>query len=172
MKKIITAAILILGLACAAIFFIDFFKKPEPPQNGPKTPDTSREVLLYYYNPGNDKDDSGNVMCSRAGLVPVSRRIPATATPIQDTIKLLLSGQLSESEKTAGIATEFPLPAFELVGANLENNILTLEFSDPNNTTSGGSCRAAILWYQIEATAKQFPGVNEVRYIPETLFQP
>jgi len=43
---------------------------------------------------------------------------------------------------------------------------------DSNNATNGGACRVAILWYQIEATAKQFPNVKEVRYLPETLFNP
>ena len=30
----------------------------------------------------------------------------------------------------------------------------------------------AILWFQIEATAKQFSNVTSVRFMPEELFQP
>lgn len=41
-----------------------------------------------------------------------------------------------------------------------------------NNKTNGGSCRAGILWFQIEATAKQFSEVKQVRFLPEELFQP
>jgi hypothetical protein len=38
--------------------------------------------------------------------------------------------------------------------------------------TTDGSCRVGILWAQIEATAEQFPGVNEVKFLPGELFQP
>ena len=57
-------------------------------------------------------------------------------------------------------------------GASLKDEVLTLEFNDPNGKTVGGSCRVGILWFQIEATAKQFPEVKEVRFLPEELFQP
>jgi len=29
----------------------------------------TRKVLLYYYNPEKDKDETGNIKCSRDGLV-------------------------------------------------------------------------------------------------------
>ncbi len=132
----------------------------------------AREILLYYYNPANDKDESGNTMCSPAGLVAVGRQITASQTPVQGAINLLMKGELSEEEIAAGVATEFPLEGLELKGANLNDGVLTLEFADPRNKTSGGSCRAGILRAQIEATAKQFAGVDEVRVIPEELFQP
>jgi len=129
---------------------------------------------LYYYNPEKDKDESGNIQCSRDGLVAVEREIPITKTPIQDAIKLLLKGQenLTEMEKALGITTEYPLEDFSLKGASLKDGILTLEFEDPNYKTGGGSCRVGILWFQIEATAKQFSGVQQVKFLPEELFQP
>ncbi len=52
--------------------------------------ETGRTIKLYYYNPELDKDESGNISCSRQGLVPVERKIPISQTPIQDAIKLLL----------------------------------------------------------------------------------
>lgn len=131
-----------------------------------------RTVQLYYYNPAMDRDDSGNILCSRQGLVIVERQIPITKTPIQDTINLLLSGNLTATEKTAGITTEYPLEGLSLKGASLKDGALTLEFSDPSNKTVGGSCRVGVLWSQIEATAKQFPEVKEVRFLPEEMFQP
>jgi len=131
-----------------------------------------RAVKLYYYNPEKDKDASGNIQCSKDGLVSVDRQIPITLTPIQDTIKLLLTGAITTEEKSQGITTEYPLPGLELKGANQVGSVLTLEFSDPQNKTGGGSCRVSILWSQIEATAKQFPGVSTVKFIPEELFQP
>jgi len=135
---------------------------------------SSKTVKLYYYNPEKDKDESGNIQCSRDGLVSVEREIPITKTPIQDTIKLLLKGQenLTEAEKALGITTEYPLEDFSLKSASLKDGILTLEFEDPNYKTGGGSCRVGILWFQIETTAKQFPEVQQVKFLPEELFQP
>src|SRR3989344_2533369 len=146
------------------------------------TPATRKGYLVFetdnpsdlpeYANPDNDKDSSGNIMCSRQGLVSVERQISYTAIPIQDAIRLLLQGNLTASELASGITTEFPLQGVELIGASLKNGILTLEFKDPQNKTGGGSCRVGILWFQIEATAKQFEGVEQVRFLPEELFQP
>lgn len=131
-----------------------------------------RAVKLYFYNAVKDSDQTGNVMCSRQGLASVDRNIPVTQTPIQDTIRLLLKGGITAAERNLGITTEFPLAGVDLKGANLKDGVLTLEFTDPNNRTGGGSCRVGVLWFQIEATAKQFPEVNSVRFTPEELFQP
>ena len=83
-----------------------------------------------------------------------------------------MQGQLIQTEKSQGISTEYPLPVVALKSANLKSGVLTLEFSDPQNKTVGVSCRAGILWFQIEATAKQFPEVKSVKFVPEELFQP
>ena len=131
-----------------------------------------RNVSLYYYDPVQDQDDSSNVLCNREGLVSVTREIPVTQTPIQDTIRLLLRGELTDGERAQGITTEYPLSGVELVGAALTNGALTLELNDQNNKTGGGSCRVGILWFQIEQTALQFPEVTSVRFTPEELFQP
>lgn len=132
----------------------------------------TKTVRLYYYNPGFDRDETGNTMCSRNGLVAVERKIPLTNSPIKDTLLLLLKGELTEEEKVQGISTEYPLEGLSLKGASLKDGILILEFDDPNNKTVGGSCRVGILWFQIEATAKQFPEVQQVRFLPEEIFQP
>lgn len=131
-----------------------------------------RTVSLYYYDASKDKDATGNVLCSRKGLVPVARTIPLTISPIQDAVKLLLKGSLTAEEKQKGITTEFPLSGVTLTGASQKGSVLTLSFLDPNSKTSGGSCRAGILWFQIEATAKQFPGITSVKFSPEDIFQP
>ncbi|MFW0871394.1 MAG: Gmad2 immunoglobulin-like domain-containing protein [Patescibacteria group bacterium] len=133
---------------------------------------TERMVKLYYYNQELDTDETGNILCSRDGLVAVERMIPTTQTPIQDAIKLLLEGNLTAEEQEEGISTEYPLEGFALKGANLVDGTLSLEFDDPNGTTVGGSCRTGILWAQIDETAKQFEEVQNVEFIPEDLFQP
>jgi spore germination protein GerM len=133
---------------------------------------TERTVQLYYYNPSLDEDANGNILCSEAGLVAVERTIPLTQTPVQDAIHLLLRGEITAQEAARGITTEYPLDGFSLTGAAGANGVLTLKFDDQNNSTSSGSCRAGILWLQIQKTALQFDGVDEVRFQPEELFQP
>ena len=132
----------------------------------------TKTVKLYYYNPEHDQGEGGNTLCSRNGLVAVEREIPSTQTPIQDTINFLLKGELTAEEKAQGITTEYPLEGFSLKGASLKDGVLTLTFDDPNFKTGGGSCRVGILWFQIEATAKQFSEVKQVKFYPEELFQP
>lgn len=135
------------------------------------SPQNTITIKLYYYNPAHDQGPGG-AQCSRNGLVPVERIIPRTITPIQDSIKLLLRGEIENSERTQGITSEFPLQGVTLKAASLVNGQLTLTFADPQNKTGGGSCHVSILWSQIEATAKQFPEVKSVRFMPEELFQP
>ena len=186
---IVTAIILIAG----GVYYFAKQKSPEPvactmeaklcpdgsyvgrvPPNCEFAPCPLEEqtVKLFYYSPEKDKGENGNVLCSRNGLVLVERKIPITKTPIQDTIKLLLLGGLTDEEHIQGIGTEYPLEGLSLKGASLKDGVLTLEFSDQNNKTVGGSCRVGILWFQIEATAKQFPEVRQVHFLPEELFQP
>jgi cyclophilin family peptidyl-prolyl cis-trans isomerase len=128
-------------------------------------------VNLYYYNPQNDQDGNGNTMCSRQGLVSVQREVYSKDL-IKNTISQLLFGNLTDQERSQGITTEYPLDGFSLSGYTLSNGILTLTFNDPGNQTTGGACRVGILWFQIEATAKQFSQVQNVKFLPEDLFQP
>ncbi len=135
----------------------------------------TQKVLLYYYNPEKDKDEAGNVKCSRDGLVAIEKDIPLTQTPIKDTINLLLKGKenLNQASQVQGVTTEYPLAGFSLTEVNLtEDGTLILKFNDPQAKTSGGACRVGILWSQVEATAKQFPQVKKVEFLPEDLFQP
>lgn len=170
--------ILVLALLAAGAYFLFGEKEtrddviPPPGQNQNQNQDEEMTVKLFYYDPEKDEDASGNILCSSQGLVEVERQIPRTMTPLQDSIKLLLEGQLTAAERARGVTTEFPLPGVELESANIEDGVATLEFKDPNNRTGGGACRAGVLWAQIEATAKQFPTVDSVKFIPEELFQP
>src|SRR4030042_257887 len=153
-------------LIAAAAIFVFFLN------NASETAPKEETVQFYYYNPELDRDVSGNILCSRQGLVAVERRIPVTVTPIQDTIRLLIQGGLTREEKEIGISTEYPLDGFSLESASLNDGVLTLTFNDSNSRTSGGACRAGILWFQMEATALQFPEVKSVQFSPEYLFQP
>ena len=131
-----------------------------------------QRVKIYYYSEERDRDEEGNIQCSKEGLVAVDRTIPPTQTPLKDSIELLIKGELIASETERGITTEFPLAGVVLKSASITNGVATLTFDDPQNKTSGGSCRVSVLWAQIEATAKQFPAVQTVRFMPEEVFQP
>lgn len=127
-----------------------------------------RNVQLFYYNTTLDP----KIDCMSEAVVPVNRQIPITKTPIQDTVRLLIEGKVTEKEKTEGFGTEFPHLEFKLLGATLKDGILTLDFPEIPTFTSGGSCRVGLLRAEIEKTAKQFPEVREVRYTKLGMFQP
>lgn len=134
---------------------------------------TERTVKLYYYNSVLDRDTQGVILCSPKGLVPVSRTIPVTQTPLQDTITLLLKGEVTSEEASEGITTEFPLVKVALENASLSPaGRATLTFSDTEQKTNGGACRIGILRAAIEATALQFETVKSVVIAPQALFQP
>jgi spore germination protein GerM len=170
-RKILIFLIILFLAVLGSIFYFQWKNS----QKESKIISGTRKVLLYYYNPEKDKDENGNIKCSRDGLVAIEREIPVSQTPIKDTIELLLKGKenLTQKELTQGITTEFPLDGFKLKSVNLKNDgTLILEFDDPLNKTVGGACRVGILWFQIEATARQFPQVKQVKFLPEELFQP
>ncbi len=135
------------------------------------SPEEGTKIKLYFYDPALDQGPGG-VQCTSKGLVAVERIIPKTTTPLAEAIRLLLRGEISEEERERGITSEFPLAGVSLKSASISDGTATLTFSDPENKTVGGSCRVSILWHQIEATAKQFPTVKQVRFSPEELFQP
>lgn len=160
-KYILIIVLLALSSGGILIWTADFNKKIP-----------TAKVKLFYYNQIRDKEIAEYIPCSPDAVLPVEREIAITKTPIQDTVKLLLEGELTDAEKAAGFATEFPLQGLRLTGASRKERVLTLQFDDPLNKTSGGSCRVRLLWAQIQKTAKQFHGVEEARFIPEWLFQP
>ena len=129
-------------------------------------------VRLYYPNTilANRLGTGGE--CDPRNITYVERSIELTKTPIQDTVRLLIRGQLTDKEKANGFNTEFPNKNFKLLGADLSDGSLTLFFNDVPGFTVGGSCRVGLLSSSIEKTAIQFGSVREVKFSPESLFQP
>ena len=127
-------------------------------------------ISLYYPNMSKVKNVGDE--CSPSIVVPVERQVSVSETPIKDAINLLILGNLTTKEISQGFETEFPNQGFKLLGANLKNGALTLEFTEVPGFTSGGSCRIGLLAAQITKTAKQFPGVKNVVFIPDQIFQP
>jgi spore germination protein GerM len=169
MKKIILSAIVFVSVMLGLWYWEN--SKPVTTNPTPAPTASETQIKLFYYNPALDQGPGG-AQCTSKGLVGVTRNIPKTTTPLTDSIKLLLKGELTEEEREFGITTEFPLAGVTLTSAAITDGVATLTFSDPQNKTGGGSCRVSVLWAQIEATAKQFPTVKSVRSLPEELFQP
>ncbi len=171
MKRIISVSIVLIILILGFIYYSKIISSPTPQINSLPTP-SFQTVTLYYYSEKLDKDETDNILCSEKGLVGVERQISQSNLIINDTIQLLINGELSNDEKAQGITTEFPLTDFELINSDLQSGVLTLTFNDPALKTSGGACRVQILQHQIEATAKQFAEVSSVIIKPSDLFQP
>lgn len=129
-------------------------------------------VDLYYYRPQSDIDSRGVLQCSEAGLTPVKRKLSVSESVVEDTVAMLLQGDLRHSERRSGIITEFPLSDVRMIGVLVRDGTAIIALDDPHGWTSGGSCRANVLRSQVQRTALQFPSVSEVRFLPDTLFQP
>lgn len=127
-----------------------------------------KQVKLFYYNSKYDP----NQECVVEEESFVQRSVSDDKSIIEDTIDLLINGGLTETERSEGFSTEFPKQEFKLLNTTLDNGILTLEFSEVPGFTRGGACRVGLLSSQIIKTAMQFPEVKEVKFKPETLFQP
>lgn len=139
----------------------------------------SLEIDLYYYNIEKDKEIAEYIPCSGEAVLPVKRTIEFKKENniepvIEQVIKLLLKGELSDQERLEGFSTEFPNPDFKLLDLELnkETKSLTLTFTEIPGFTSGGSCRVGLLVDQIAKTAKQFDLVDQVIFMPEYIFQP
>lgn len=130
------------------------------------------KVKVFHYLPNKIMAEKIDYEVDPRALLPAEREIPFSDNLIYDTINSLIQDEISEKETQAGFWTGFPGDSFRLLSADLQGNILTLHFDDPKYFTSGGSNRVGYLWLQISMTALQFPEVRQVRYTPETLFQP
>ena len=134
--------------------------------------ESQRTVKFYYYDATKDRDEQGNISCGQLGLVAVNRQLPVSMSPIKDTLQAFLSSPLTEADHEAGLTSEFPLTGVSLIDLALRDGDLTIQLTDPDNKTSGGSCRVSILRQQLEAVARQFPEVQTVNFQPAELFQP
>lgn len=131
------------------------------------------KVALYYFNQTEDQKLAPAQQINISSLLPVYRMFPASKDILVDAINELLKGNLTANERKNWFMTEFPNKDFTLLSSDLSSDgILTLQFSEVPGFTDGGSARILLLSNLIKKTALQFPGVKEVVFTPETLFQP
>ena len=173
MKKkiiLILVVLIVLLMGTALIIGKNYADKIKKPDDGVvEKPAHTVPALLFYQNTTSDAYKADP--CNGKSLSFVVRNEPEVGT-LEATLKDLLRGALTDDEKKAGFQTEYPRPGLSLVTTTLKDGTLTLTFDDPQNGTTGGSCRVGILWAQIEKTALQFDGVRKVVFQPDTLFQP
>ena len=112
-------------------------------------------VKLYFFDPENDPNTDN---CQANNFI--EKPLPATNTPIKDTIKLLIdSGLLGNPSH------------FILLDIFLVDKVLYLKFPSIPSFTTGGSCHIGILTSQIIDTSLQFPEVEKVIFEPQ-VFEP
>lgn len=131
-------------------------------------------IKLYYKNEKNDPDF---LNCEADTFV--YRNIPKTTTPLNETLKALVSNKLTQAEKNQGLTSPFEdalskekIDAFKFVSVSITNKIAKITLDDPKGFTSEGSCKSSLLSSMFSLTSKQFPTVESVTFYPNTLFQP
>lgn len=137
-----------------------------------RAPDDVWVVQVFVYHAGVDLLIHGDLACSPAAVLPVTRWVPVSDLPIEGALALLVSRGLAPWEVEAGYSSEFPLAQVALEDVLLEGGVLIVTLSDPEHRASGGACRTGILRAQIEKTARQFSEVREVRVLPPEVLQP
>ncbi|MEM7091822.1 MAG: GerMN domain-containing protein [Actinomycetota bacterium] len=121
----------------------------------------TRLVEIFVYSSA--RAEEVGIAGTPESVIPLTRRIPVTTTPIKDTIELLLSDPLTDAERAAGYFTNFPHEGFVLEDINLEpDGTLILRFPDLPGFTTGGSAHTSVLQATIERTALQFDEVERV----------
>jgi hypothetical protein len=139
---------------------------------------SSEMMQIKFYVHDSIKDPS-IINCDSPSFV--TRELPKSDAPLTITIQYLIhTFKLTDKEKAAGLVNYFEdsvyadrLNGFNLKSAVIEDFEATLTFEDTKFYTSAGNCRGGILASAINNTAKQFPTVTSVKYLPEdTLFQP
>ena len=130
-------------------------------------------VKLYYFNQEEDKKLSVEQQLNVNSILPIERTISKSDNLIEDVIALLLEWKLTNEEIEKWFHTSFPNEKFYLKNFNLDSDwTLTLEFSQVAWFTSWGSAQQLLLKASIEKTVRQFSEVKQVKFLPDTLFQP
>ncbi|MEI7640577.1 MAG: hypothetical protein WCJ46_03585 [bacterium] len=129
-------------------------------------------INVFFYNKLVDKRLGTFMPCSELAVTPLQRKVKRFDANIDSAIKLLMEGKLTEAEMRHGFTSEFPNASFKYLGHFYDKDSVVLKFEDPKDFTSGGACRASLLRYQFEKTVKQFTKTKNIKFLPDTLFQP
>lgn len=123
--------------------------------------ETSRTALKVFFS--NIVEDPQALNCER--VYPVTRRVVKTQNVAEAAVLELLKG-VTAGERANGSRTSI-LPGTQLRTVNLEDGVLTVDFSRELVFALAGSCQVQALVAQIDETLKQFDSVEVVRIFVE-----
>lgn len=120
---------------------------------------SAREVKVYLIALDDNGKRGRKVGCGDS-LVPVSRTVARTATPLKAVIEKLLSIEPKPIENP-GLQNFWKGENLTLKSVTIQNQTATIRIS--GNVFVAGICDEPRIVGQIEATARQFPTVKRVR---------
>jgi hypothetical protein len=134
-----------------------------PPAAGPATqpaPSAGRpsntDQVLYFIR----VNDDGEIIRSKT-----TRRLPASGTPLQDTLEALITGPDS-AEEHLGIISLIPADT-KILSATIAGNTARINFSEEFQYNTAGMEGFAAQLIQIIWTATEFPNVRDVQILIE-----
>jgi hypothetical protein len=178
MKKIIflCSVSLLLLTACNEIIpgFNNDYSRPMMPQAVPvstvstdmlKNPESVNYATFYYYNEKSEKYISTNFSCEARFVVPTTRKIVASKTPLDTIFNELFKADLSQDEIDQGfIPTPFKTHDFSIKSLNFTDGVLTIDLNNNTVLESLSSCEMGIFSAIVEKTASQFSEIKEVKF--------
>jgi spore germination protein GerM len=125
-----------------------------PDQSSQSQPVQTRERVIYFTRIDND----GQILQSR-----IVRRLPASETPMQDVLNVMLTGPTAE-ELTRGIINFIPQNT-RLLSATIRGNTAYINFSEDFMFNTFGVEGYVAQLRQIVWTVTEFPNVNDVQIL-------
>lgn len=194
LKTLIFAALAIVLLVLLVFQLSELFslqkianneKEPNITQNQPTptasptitvtaTPASKFKTIKLFVK--NYKTDPNVIDCKADDFV--EREIPNSPEYLTDAVNELFNLGVSASEKAEGLRNLYTddtksAENLKLVNISLVGKTAQVTLKDPDDFTSGGSCRSGILLSALERTLKQFAGVESVQIEPQgRFFQP
>jgi spore germination protein GerM len=121
-----------------------------------RQPESSVEQTLYFIR----LEDDGTILRSKT-----TRRIPASGTPLKDTLEALIAGPGAEEEER-GLMSLIP-PETKILSAVIEGNTARINFSEEFQYNTNGMEGFAAQLTQIVWTATEFPNIKDVQILIE-----
>lgn len=165
-------AVLIIMVAAGVgtgILIREFIAKNSTPQATDENMNV-RSVKFYLADTSNDSNGSE---CFADGSVRREMTNPDVDTVIEELISLVLTTEETGKGLKNGFDDEVKSTENLTIKEIISNDDrVVVNFDDPDNFTSGGSCRVELLKDQLIQTLQDFKNVPTVEIGPEELFQP
>ncbi|MDR2746813.1 MAG: GerMN domain-containing protein [Treponema sp.] len=118
--------------------------------------ESSVEQTLYFIR----VEDDGTILRTKT-----ARRIPVSGTPLQDTLRALITGPGAEEERQ-GVISLIP-PETRVLSAVIEGSTARINFSEEFQYNTAGMEGFAAQLTQIVWTVTEFPNVKDVQILIE-----